>query len=692
MKKQNAAAVLSPLSSISSPPPTDTMTIEPGHIQPSPLPLPLSSSSLSPSLPQVLELINSKSIPSPPPSAVANEMDIDSPNARQQMSSSPPYAIGSATTTAPTNMTRDQIRYCCAIMRNLMKHRDATPFIHPVDYVKLNVPDYPQIIKAPMDLTTIDRKLRQKEYNDVNQFIADIRLVFNNCYKYNGPEATVSMLCQNVESAFEKGLRQMPLSKKVSALSTTDTTDGFSPPQAISPVFRRRSEANRPSSSKDHSNAAATSQQQKRRACGNSIGPHSIKRRKNDTRLKFCGQALRELKKNKYRLINYPFLYPVDVVALNIPDYHTIITHPMDISTIERNLTNNQYDSAEDFENDIRLMFNNCYRYNPPALPIHNMAKDLETVFDNKWKRLPERESTPPLPQPPAITPLHSSVITRKAYHYTSNSDDDDDDDDDNEEEDDDDGASDGDDRIAELERHIASISQQIASIKSTKKKSSTSTTGSKKASKKTPPIARKQKPTPTKSRRRSTSTPQRRQSSTTASSSSSQELPEFTFHQKKELSERINNLTGDGLNTVVSIIQSSMPNLDGVSHCFAGEENSKKKRNYIVFFFLIHNRVKTKLFWTLIYWTAKHFIDYMNLSLKRKATRKQNKATKPSTTIDDDMPYNNHSILAFMPQVKVEVRLDRNPKMVLALILNRQIHTHTHIPFLLHLHLPLYL
>ncbi|CAO3593425.1 unnamed protein product [Absidia cylindrospora] len=409
MKEQNVAAVLSPLSSISSPPPTDTMTIEPGHIQPSPLPLPLSSSSLSPSLPQVLELMNSESIPSPPPSAAANEMDIGSPNTGKQISPSPPpYA---------TNMTRDQIRYCGAIIRNLKKHRDATPFIHPVDYVKLDVPDYPQIIKTPMDLTTIDRKLRQKEYNDVNQFISDIRLVFNNCYKYNGPEATVSMLCQNVESAFEKSLRQMPLSKKVATSSTT-------PPQAISPVFRRRSEANRPTPSKDYSDiTATTSQQQKRRrSSDNSIA--SKRRRKNDTRLKFCGQALRELKKNKYRLLNYPFLYPVDAVALNIPDYHTIITHPMDISTIERKLTNHQYDSAEDFENDIRLMFNNCYRYNPPALPIHKMAKDLETVFDKKWKLLPERESTPP----PPTTPLHSSITKAAAYHSTSNSDDDDDD------------------------------------------------------------------------------------------------------------------------------------------------------------------------------------------------------------------------------------------------------------------------
>jgi bromodomain-containing factor 1 len=112
-------------------------------------------------------------------------------------------------------MTRDQIKYCGAIMRNLKKHRDAAPFLHPVDYIKLNVPDYPKVIKYPMDLTTVDRKLNTGEYDSVEEFINDIRLVFNNCYKYNGPEAMISMLCQNVESAFEKSLRQMPPSREV---------------------------------------------------------------------------------------------------------------------------------------------------------------------------------------------------------------------------------------------------------------------------------------------------------------------------------------------------------------------------------------------------------------------------------------------------------------------------------------------
>lgn len=181
-----------------------------------------------------------------------------------------------------------------------------------------------------------------------------------------------------------------------------------------------------------------TKQNQSRGSMGAMVGhrPSSlvVKRRKADVQLKFCNQAIRELKKNKYRDLNYPFLQPVDAVALNIPDYHTIITHPMDISTIERNLNNGEYDSPESFESDVRLMFNNCYRYNPPALPVHKMAKELERIFDEKWKHLPE-----PAPPPPPLSPSpppqpqssssnrRSSVITRKADSYTSSNDEDDD-------------------------------------------------------------------------------------------------------------------------------------------------------------------------------------------------------------------------------------------------------------------------
>jgi hypothetical protein len=42
------------------------------------------------------------------------------------------------------------------IIKSLINHKHGWPFREPVDPVALNIPDYPQIIKNPMDLGTIE--------------------------------------------------------------------------------------------------------------------------------------------------------------------------------------------------------------------------------------------------------------------------------------------------------------------------------------------------------------------------------------------------------------------------------------------------------------------------------------------------------------------------------------------------------
>ncbi|CAO3679245.1 unnamed protein product [Umbelopsis ramanniana] len=433
-----------------------------------------------------------------------------------------------------TNMTKDQLKYSGAIMRNLKKHRDVGPFLHPVDTEKLNIPHYNDIITQPMDLTTVDRKLNACEYENVEDFVYDVRLVFNNCYKFNGPESMISMLCQNVESAFEKGLRQMPPSKEPTPPRLSPVSydgDGKrkkAPARKTStppPTIRRISEDGRPRReihpppSKDYPEPMT-----------------AFKRnpRKNDIQMKFCMQTLRELKKSKYKDINFPFLQPVDYVALNIPDYPKIIKHPMDLSTIEKKLNEGDYTTPEEFEADIRLMFNNCYTYNPPALPVHNMGKQLEKVFDEKWKDKP----APPVAEPELYIASEDEEVEYDSEDPR-------------------------DDQIAELERHLAIVSQQLASMKSSKKRKAERQMSRSNSSKMTKPAVGTKEKSSSKYSRPSKSSGEKRKRPV-KSKSEDDLLPEFTFEQKKDLSESINNLDGNQLNTVVQIIQSSMPNLDG--------------------------------------------------------------------------------------------------------------------------------
>ena len=80
----------------------------------------------------------------------------------------------------------------------------------------------------------------------------------------------------------------------------------------------------------------------------------------------------------------WPFKTPVDAIKLNIPDYHKIVSSPMDLGTIKKRLVNRYYWNAQECQNDFKLMFGNCYRYNKPEYDIFLMCKELERAYDKK--------------------------------------------------------------------------------------------------------------------------------------------------------------------------------------------------------------------------------------------------------------------------------------------------------------------
>lgn len=64
-------------------------------------------------------------------------------------------------------------------------HDESIEFLHPVDFKRLGIPMYPIIIKNPMDLGTIKKKVKQHSYKTLNEFISDVQLVWDNCKLYN---------------------------------------------------------------------------------------------------------------------------------------------------------------------------------------------------------------------------------------------------------------------------------------------------------------------------------------------------------------------------------------------------------------------------------------------------------------------------------------------------------------------------
>lgn len=69
------------------------------------------------------------------------------------------------------------------------------------------------------------------------------------------------------------------------------------------------------------------------------------------------------------------FAWPVtDEIA---PNYSSIISKPMDFSTIRQKIDENEYKSIDEFTEDFRLMCDNAQKYNHPETVYHKAAKRL---------------------------------------------------------------------------------------------------------------------------------------------------------------------------------------------------------------------------------------------------------------------------------------------------------------------------
>ena len=84
----------------------------------------------------------------------------------------------------------------------------------------------------------------------------------------------------------------------------------------------------------------------------------------------------------------FDFLEPVDYIGLNILDYPKIITNPMDLGTVKKNLLEHKYINFKEFLDDINLIWSNCRTYNLPGSDIVKMANHCEKIFNKNLDKI----------------------------------------------------------------------------------------------------------------------------------------------------------------------------------------------------------------------------------------------------------------------------------------------------------------
>uniref|UniRef100_G1SNX8 Tripartite motif containing 66 n=1 Tax=Oryctolagus cuniculus TaxID=9986 RepID=G1SNX8_RABIT len=158
---------------------------------------------------------------------------------------------------APPGLSVYDQKKCEKLVLSLCCNSLSLPFHEPVSPLARH---YYQIIKRPMDLSIIRRKLQKKDpahYTTPEEVVSDVRLMFWNCAKFNYPDSEVAEAGRCLEVFFEGWLKEIYPDKRfaqprqedsdseeVSSESGCSTPQGFAwPPymqEGIQPKRRRR--------------------------------------------------------------------------------------------------------------------------------------------------------------------------------------------------------------------------------------------------------------------------------------------------------------------------------------------------------------------------------------------------------------------------------------------------------------------
>nr|XP_010930571.1 transcription factor GTE6 [Elaeis guineensis] len=109
---------------------------------------------------------------------------------------------------------QELMRQFGTMLKQITRHKWAGPFLNPVEVEALGLHDYYDVIKKPMDFSTIKNQMEAKDgsgYKNVREIYADVRLIFTNAMTYNDERSDVHVMAKTLLEKFEeKWLQLLP--------------------------------------------------------------------------------------------------------------------------------------------------------------------------------------------------------------------------------------------------------------------------------------------------------------------------------------------------------------------------------------------------------------------------------------------------------------------------------------------------
>lgn len=85
------------------------------------------------------------------------------------------------------------------------------------DWVLLDIPSYPKMVKKPMDLSTMRKKLDGGLYPTAQKFFDDFKLMIRNCFVFNPAGTPVNQAGIELQRVFDEKWKALPPLREVAS-------------------------------------------------------------------------------------------------------------------------------------------------------------------------------------------------------------------------------------------------------------------------------------------------------------------------------------------------------------------------------------------------------------------------------------------------------------------------------------------
>lgn len=98
---------------------------------------------------------------------------------------------------------------CAAVLQSLKRNSLAEPFLYPIDPKSMGVPSFYTLVKEPMDLSTVEKKLKNNDYLNSNQFIVDVQKIWRNALTSNAQGSDTYRRALEMNRLFEESVKEI---------------------------------------------------------------------------------------------------------------------------------------------------------------------------------------------------------------------------------------------------------------------------------------------------------------------------------------------------------------------------------------------------------------------------------------------------------------------------------------------------